>query len=443
MATPSTAPHPPLSREAQARRDLGHTHVSPGVARVLVTVFLATLLVMGLVEVARVVWTREPGVWLHLARIPATAATEGRTSQGGAWTRVVAANRATLSSLDAFESGLEQESVVGRALRPPSQLLLSGWLGAGNERVYVGREGWLFYRPDVEYATGRPFLDEDQQARRVAAAAEWESRPAVDPVAAMAQLKLDLDRRGITLLVVPTPVKPTIHPAELAAAYEGFDAPVQNPSFTALVAALGREGILVYDPAPRLVQRRAGGEPQYLQTDTHWRPAALQYVATEVAGFLAARAGITRGSHRYTQSVAHVRQAGDTAQMLDLPPSQQTFPPEAVEVTSVSEADGTPWRPTRGAEVLLLGDSFSNIYALESMGWGSGAGFAEHLSVALGRPVDRLVQNDQGAWATRAMLQQVSHADPERLANTRLVVYQFAARELAQGDWRLLPLAPP
>ena len=61
--------------------------------------------------------------------------------------------------MSAFEAALEDQSVIGRALRPPTQRVLSGWLGAGNERVYIGREGWLFYRPDVEYLTGRGFLD--------------------------------------------------------------------------------------------------------------------------------------------------------------------------------------------------------------------------------------------------------------------------------------------
>jgi alginate O-acetyltransferase complex protein AlgJ len=86
--------------------------------------------------------------------------------------------------------------------------------------------------------------------------------------------------------------------------------------------------------------------------------------------------------------------------------------------------------------VLVLGDSFSNIYALESMGWGTSAGFAEQLSLVLRRPVDRLVQNDDGAFATRAMVWR----DPARLDGTRVVVYQFAARELSSGDWKILPL---
>ena len=86
--------------------------------------------------------------------------------------------------------------------------------------------------------------------------------------------------------------------------------------------------------------------------------------------------------------------------------------------------------------MLVLGDSFSNIYSLESMGWGTSAGFVEQLSYALRRPIDRLVQNDQGAFATRAMLQR----DPRRLDGKRVVVYQFAARELAFGDWKVLDL---
>jgi alginate O-acetyltransferase complex protein AlgJ len=88
------------------------------------------------------------------------------------------------------------------------------------------------------------------------------------------------------------------------------------------------------------------------------------------------------------------------------------------------------------APTTALGDSFSNIYSLASMGWGESAGFVEQASYALARPVDRIVQNDDGAFATRAMLLR---AGPERLGGKRVVIWQFAARELAFGDWRVLP----
>ena len=50
----------------------------------------------------------------------------------------------------AFETALEDSQPWVVRLRPPAQRVLSAWLGAGNERVYIGRDGWLFYRPDVE-----------------------------------------------------------------------------------------------------------------------------------------------------------------------------------------------------------------------------------------------------------------------------------------------------
>ena len=124
--------------------------------------------------------------------------------------------------------------------------------------------------------------------------------------------------------------------------------------------------------------------------------------------------------------------------MLDLPEGQTRYPPETVTVRRVVQADGTVWRSSPSADVLLLGDSFSNIYALSSLGWGDGAGLAEQLSYELQRPLDRITQNDEGANATRVALRRAGAA---RLAGKRVVIYQFAARELAFGDWRLVP--PP
>jgi alginate O-acetyltransferase complex protein AlgJ len=50
------------------------------------------------------------------------------------------------------------------------------------------------------------------------------------------------------------------------------------------------------------------------------------------------------------------------------------------------------------------------------------------------------VQNDDGAFATRLALRRMLSAGEDRLAGKRVVIYQFAARELAVGDWRLIDL---
>ena len=126
--------------------------------------------------------------------------------------------------------------------------------------------------------------------------------------------------------------------------------------------------------------------------------------------------------------------------MIKLPAGVQLFQPETVKIKQVFQADGRPWRPDPQSDVLLLGDSFSNIYSLGGMGWGSGAGFAEHLSLALGRPLDKLVINAGGAYTTRQALARELARGTNRLAGKRLVIYEFAMRELAEGDWKLIRL---
>ena len=180
-----------------------------------------------------------------------------------------------------------------------------------------------------------------------------------------------------------------------------------------------------------------GPGPQYLATDTHWRPEAMEAVAERLGGFIAAHVGLDAAADPgYRIDRVEMRNTGDAARMLDLSDDSPLFPPETVWLRRVLQPDGSPWQSSRNADVLVLGDSFTNIYSLQSMGWGTAAGFAEQLSYALRRPVDRLAQNDEGAFATRAMLQ----GQPDRLDGKRVVVYQFAVRELAFGDWKVLPL---
>jgi alginate O-acetyltransferase complex protein AlgJ len=93
--------------------------------------------------------------------------------------------------------------------------------------------------------------------------------------------------------------------------------------------------------------------------------------------------------------------------------------------------------------VLLLGDSFSNIYSQSGMGWGEGAGLAEQLSLALNCPLDRIVINAGGSYTTRQRLRAELLGGKNRLAGKRVVVYQFAVRDLLAGDWKLLDLPPP
>src|SRR4029453_7333506 len=168
-------------------------------------------------------------------------------------------------------------------------------------------------------------------------------------------------------------------------------------SYGAFVQELRREGVLVLDPSQLLADARRSS-PQYLATDTHWLPEAMEAVVDLVAAAIARQAPPPLASQSaYRVERAEVRNLGDTARMLDLPAGSTMYPRDAVWIRRILEPDGALWRSSRDADVLVLGDSFTNIYSLESMGWGTSAGFAEQLSYVLGRPVDRLRQKHKGA----------------------------------------------
>ena len=69
----------------------------------------------------------------------------------------------------------------------------------------------------------------------------------------------------------------------------------------------------------------------------------------------------------------------------------------------------------------------------------------EQLSHELGCAVDRIVVNDRGACATRERLGRECIRGRDPLAGTKVVVWEFAVRELVEGDWKLVDLTvrPP
>ena len=254
--------------------------------------------------------------------------------------------------------------------------------------------------------------------------------------------------------MVPTPVKPMIQPERLTGRAgspagpggDGVPRPLRNPSFSRLVRDLSASGVAVFDPGPVLaraadVAGAAGSRDVYLRTDTHWTPAAMDRVARALAAAVTERLGPPERPVDYDRQPVRISGTGDIARMLRLPPAAGRFPPQEVTTRRVTTPAGGLWRPERDAEVLLLGDSFTNVYSQDALGWGGGAGLAEQLAVHLRRPVDRIAVNAGGAHTTREALARELGDDPGRLDGVRLVIYQFADRELSHGDWRPVDLA--
>lgn len=439
-----------LSREDVAREEIGRTRVSPGVSLLLSSLLVATLWVVPVLQQvsdvskfkrgARATWV--PECFSILKGLPDSWDVFCRTG-GSLPNRAVAADRHMLREMRHYEKTQEESSWLGQALLPWAQWGLTRWLRVGNEKVYLGVEGWLFYRPDVDYLTGPGFLGESHAARRLKSTEEWDQEPHPDPVRAIADFAGQLRTNGIHLVVMPTPMKPMIHPEKLSPAFRNPGTAVQNPSFAAFMERLREKGVDVFDCAGLLAQDfRSSGQPQYLVGDTHWRPEAMGRVAKELAAVLKRSGDLPSiGAVEYRQQPVNLSSVGDIRKMLKLPRSRGSVDLEAVQIRQILSPDGELWSADRKADVLVLGDSFSTIFSMPSMGWGEAAGFAEQLAFYLQRPVDRIAQNDNGAFATREALLRETTTGGDRLKGKRLVVWQFAARELAFGDWKVFRVA--
>ncbi|GFO64821.1 hypothetical protein M1B72_05070 [Geomonas paludis] len=338
-------------------------------------------------------------------------------------------NEKTMENTRKFESSMEESSWILSTVGPSVEKVLIGTLGAGSRDVYCGREGWLYFRPTLEYLTGAPFLDPAvMKAKR-------EVQP--DPVKAILDLKKQLSSRGIELVVLPAPAKASIYPEYFTSRYGRRSLPLQNPSFAEFVRRLQAQGVHVFDPASLLLQAKEK-ENLFLKRDTHWTPAGSELVAQKLAAYLRENKLLTQVAPvGYTRVPSSAENRGDLAAMLK---TASDYEKQHVTLHQVRQPDGTPWSPSRNADILVLGDSYANIFSLDGMGWGTGSGLVEQLSFQLKRPVDAILINDKGSFSTRQQLGKELKRGEDRLAGKKVVVYEFAARELALGDWRMIDL---
>ena len=422
------AAHNPGQNDAYAQ-GWSRTVVPRAVAVWLSVVFCAGLVVVPLVDGLL-------GSW----RVPVQEAKDGfanvlrAIAAGGfGWRAVVDANNAALGTIEKFESSLEDSSALAASLRPGSLDLLLRFGGAGSEEAYLGREGWIFYRPDVD-------------------ALVMDTVKAEAAATGIAEFAAQLAARGIRLVVVPVPGKASIHPEKLAPAGSKFLSAPVSPALSGLAQRLANlwDSKNVGDPstAPRVFEttdllwrrKTESGEAQFLRTDSHWAPDAMRAVAEGVAGLAAAP---VVGGQSFNTSPRQIAAAGDTALMLDLPASSPLLERQHVTIDAVASEDGEPWQPDRDSPVLVLGDSYTNIYSSEDLGWGANAGFAEQLSRALGYRVDKLARNDAGALSARTMLAAEAVRNPGWLEGKKVVVWVMAAREFVHGHWSAVDIFPP
>lgn len=321
-------------------------------------------------------------------------------------------------ALREYERRLERGSCVATAVRRGVQRWLFRALLAGNEKCVAGRDGALFYRPSIDSVAARGFMVDPEAEGH--------------PIRAITAFHDALSAQGVELLLVVVPGKESIHPEWLVPGYPAEGPPLANVDLPAFMQTLRERGIRCIDPTAALWAAKAQG-PMYLRRDTHWSPAGLKVVADLVAQALPFE--LRRGG-RFRVEPMTVEHGGDLYDMLDIgaPTVGETVRIDRV----IDERTGAPVEADARSPVVLLGDSFTNIYSVAELGWGDHAGLVEHLALRMGRRIDVIALNDGGVNTSRARLCR----RPRPLEGKRLVIWQFAARDLvlANGNWKTMPI---
>lgn len=419
------------SREAIAWVEIGTTAISGNCAMALSVFFLVVICV---VPIGQYVYDLRHGTTASFALPGGGTDTDGESI----FTLIDRRNNAILESFNRLENTLEEASLLRKVFLPPMQYVLLRFFHKGNEKAIPGRDGWLHFAPAVDSLVGPPFLDPHQLQTRAEAYKLWEKPFQPDPLSAIIDFKKQLAARGITLIMIAVPVKAAIQPEKISS--RKVARPLANRSWSLFVQTLQDNGVRLYDLRPVLSRYAEEHGDAYLSTDTHWQPGAMQAVAEELAGLILKEFPQTAGKAALQAQPQTVVGQGDIARMLTLPERANLYPGREVQIRQILTDQQEFWQPDRNGEILLLGDSFTNIYSTEALGWGVGAGFAEQLSHYLQTPLDLLARNDSGAYVTREMLAGELARGRDRLAGKKLVIWQFAERELALGDWRHIAL---
>ncbi|SHK61710.1 hypothetical protein [Fibrobacter sp. UWB12] len=205
--------------------------------------------------------------------------------------------------LRAFENKIDDESAIVLALRPKYQLAVWNLFSDPGEKVVLGAAGdcigkscgreeakpedkWLFYRQDVEFLVQSSPLD-------------VRSAKLDNPVKAIEKFRDQLKAKGVELLVVITPGKPSIYTERLT----GRDSRVAGAAGAGNAAAVGNAAGLqshgknildsltragfntvdLYTPLLAAKSRDSEEGPLYLNDDTHWTPRGAEIAAAEIA----------------------------------------------------------------------------------------------------------------------------------------------------------------
>ena len=392
--------------------------------------------------------------------------------------------------LRAFEKKVEDENALVLAVRPRYQLAVWNIFNDPGEKVVLGAAGdcigagcardtavasdrWLFYRQDVEFLVQPSPLD-------------VRSAKLDNPIKAIEKFRDQLKAKGVELLVVVTPGKPSIYPERLTGrasdGVAGNAAGLQSHG-KKILDSLTRAGFNTVDLyTPLLAAKKDDSTlgPLYLNDDTHWTPRGAELAAAEIAAAVKrldsdGKINLTELRQKHADgsypmsfvakdSVAD--RMGDVGEMSGLNKfgvfkTQRVTGHVVMQQNINSLADSicidsaykeckndsntlclwtsltacgfkydttvTPFKDDfRNSKILILGDSFSRIYQTDSP---VNAGWIAHFAKNMNRPVASIVSDGGASTLVREKLARKASV----LKGKKLLIWEFVERDLRFG----------
>jgi hypothetical protein len=347
-----------------------------------------------------------------------------------------------------FEKEMENNSIFANTLRPCMQYSYYVLFNDPGEKGIVGKNGWLFYKPDVDFLVKPYVLD------KRSITVDPNDKPVSDnPILAIKTFKKQLQDAGVDLLVVIIPGKPCIYPDLVTSYLKPADAGSITHSGR-MIEDLNREGIETVDlfkpfSAQRAIDGQAG-DSMYMRKDTHWKARAVMLAAHLVAERIKNYPWYCRGKTEYGLDTVDVDRMGDVAVMTTLQSFKihdlsLSFATEKVRCYRVNrimrdslgnETGRVPYKDDfHSSQILLLGDSFSRIFQTDEP---RSAGWIAHIAYELSQPIASIV-NDGGA--STLVRQSLAHRI-NLLKGKKLVVWEIVERDFRFGSegWKDVPL---
>jgi hypothetical protein len=371
----------------------------------------------------------------------------------------------TARNLRQFDNTLEEKSWFEQKLRPQVQRLLFAALRDPGAKAILGRDGWLCYRPDVRYLVEPDRLEVDRSNAKWVRPPDG-SRRRESVLRAIVRFRDQLKERGIELLVVPAPGKPSVYPEQLTRRAAGKELDFQSPTLE-LLKQLETQGVATVDlfaafqdsrrqATPRGAAGASDGSPEaqrhtkppalYLAQDTHWTPLGARLAARTVAARLKSLGWAPPATKQFQVASIKVKRWGDILEMMQIPRLRDQFGAEVVEceqirdpalgllVPTPSDRPGTYRYPGQQSSILVLGDSFCRVYQYaepQSLGEllaDKGAAVGGHSSPgapdpssAAGAPGDQDAASTQLSPTAKAPAQATRGGQPDQRAAKRLL----------------------